>query len=284
MLLHRLAWLVLPVVMLGLVVDVPAADPPSGLPRGLQLEEQPKDAKPIKIVLIAGSNFFKAGEHEYIGGCAVLADLLRQTPGVFPVLALDWPKKAETFQDAQAVVFLFDGGDKHALLEGRSSGSSAKAGPGTRRAGPVSSGDRLSRKTWAIGHACWMRRRLGEGLFGAGPLDRRVQDFPDHPICRGVKPFKIDDGWLYKLRFVADKKGVTPLLRTGCRPRPATAEPGDESIVVLGVRSPRRRPLVHLHGAISTRVSPRKAIGASWSTASSGRLAWTSLPPDSRSS
>ena len=38
--------------------------------------------------------------------------------------------------------------------------------------------------------------------------------FPDHPVCRGVTPFPIDDGWLWKLRFVDGLKGVTPLLRT----------------------------------------------------------------------
>src|SRR5204862_7083288 len=71
-------------------------DVPPKLPKGFTLEEQPRDAKAVKIVLIAGSSVFKAGEHEYIGGCAVLMDLLRQTPGVAPVLAVDWPQKPET--------------------------------------------------------------------------------------------------------------------------------------------------------------------------------------------
>jgi len=38
--------------------------------------------------------------------------------------------------------------------------------------------------------------------------------FPDHPVFRGVGPFTIDDGWLWNIRFAADMKGVTPLLRT----------------------------------------------------------------------
>src|SRR5262245_30037098 len=86
------------------------ADPP--------IEQQPADAKAAKIVLIAGSNFLKQGEHEYVGGCGVLMDLLRQTPGVAPVLALDWPQKPETLVGAKAVVFFFDGGDKHGVLKG----------------------------------------------------------------------------------------------------------------------------------------------------------------------
>ncbi|MDW4633494.1 hypothetical protein NQ284_27715, partial [Escherichia coli] len=71
-----------------------------------------------KIVLIAGSNYFKPGEHEYIAGCAALADLLKQTPGVAPVLAIDWPTKPETLEGAKAVVMFFDGAKKHGLLAG----------------------------------------------------------------------------------------------------------------------------------------------------------------------
>src|SRR3954468_11829238 len=88
----------------------PKNDPP--------VEEAPTDPKAAKIVLVAGSNFFKAGEHEYLGGCAVLADLLRQNAGVAPVVALDWPQKPDTLTNAKAVVFFFDGGDKHGVLKG----------------------------------------------------------------------------------------------------------------------------------------------------------------------
>jgi hypothetical protein len=70
------------------------------------------------VVLIAGSSFYKSGEHEYVGGCSVLMGLLRQTSGVEPVLAINWPKKPETLKGAKAIVFFFDGGDKHAILKG----------------------------------------------------------------------------------------------------------------------------------------------------------------------
>ena len=63
------------------------AEPAARLPAGITLEQTCPDAGLTKVVLIAGSNFFKPGQHEYIGGCSVLMDLLRQTPGVAPVLA-----------------------------------------------------------------------------------------------------------------------------------------------------------------------------------------------------
>lgn len=36
--------------------------------------------------------------------------------------------------------------------------------------------------------------------------------FPAHPTTRGVKPFSVRDEWYYHMRFVADMKGVTPVL------------------------------------------------------------------------
>src|SRR5271163_686323 len=91
-------------VVLGIAVAAAAGGTgsPVKVPPGITPEEQPTGAGQVKIVLVAGSNFYKPGEHEYVAGCAVLMDLLRQTKGVFPVLAVDWPKKAETFAGARA--------------------------------------------------------------------------------------------------------------------------------------------------------------------------------------
>ena len=36
--------------------------------------------------------------------------------------------------------------------------------------------------------------------------------FPDHPVSRGLKPFKSHDEWYYHMRFAEDMKGVTPIL------------------------------------------------------------------------
>ena len=37
------------------------------LPPGFAVEEQPKDPKAAKVVLVAGSSYLKPGEHEYVG-------------------------------------------------------------------------------------------------------------------------------------------------------------------------------------------------------------------------
>jgi type 1 glutamine amidotransferase len=193
------------------VLPAPAAD--VQLPAGYKLEQQPADPNAAKVVLVGGSNYFKAGEHDYLAGVAVLADLLKQTPGVAPVIAADWPTKAETFAGAKAVVFFFDGGAKHGVLKGNRAAEVQKlvdAGAGLVQLHQVADypkdfGERA--RGWA------------GGSWEAGTGQRahwvhQFTKFPIHPVCRGVAPFTIDDGWLYKNRFVEGKAGVTPILRT----------------------------------------------------------------------
>ena len=48
---------------------------------------------------------------------------------------------------------------------------------------------------------------------------------------RGVTPFTIDDGYLFRLRFVPERKGITPLLRTVAPTKPVKLEDGSEDIV-----------------------------------------------------
>jgi type 1 glutamine amidotransferase len=194
--------------------DTTRANPP--------VEKLPTDSKLAKVILIAGSNAFKPGEHEYVGGCAVLMDLLAQNPGVAPVLAIDWPQKDETWNGVKAVVFFFDGGDKHTVLKGDRAARIQKladSGVGLVQFHkavdyPKDFGDRA--RGWA--GAAW-EKSVSERAHWV----HEFNSFPDHPICRGVSKFKIDDGWLWKLKFVPEGKGVTPLVRTWS-PK-ATAKP-----------------------------------------------------------
>lgn len=191
-----------------------AAPPNVMLPSGIVLEDVTA-AEPgaAKIVLIAGSNRVKPGEHDYLNGCIVLWKLLRQTPGVAPVLAVDWPEKPETLAGARAIVMLFDGGDKHALLKQDRLMQIQKLsdeGVGLVQLHqvadyPKAAGERV--------------RGLVGGAWEKGYSKRAhwvadFREFPDHPVFHGVVPFKVDDGWLTHLRFTPEKTGVTPLLRT----------------------------------------------------------------------
>ena len=62
-------------------------------------------------------------------GCALLMKLLRETPGVAPVMARDgWPKDPKTFENAKAVVFYMDGGGGHPIIQDHHLDTLEKAG------------------------------------------------------------------------------------------------------------------------------------------------------------
>jgi len=83
------------------------------------LEVDSTDSAANKIVILAGSFSKGNGEHEYFAGSVLLFNLLKQTPGVFPVLAAEgWPKNEKIFDNAKAIVFYMDGGGKQSILQG----------------------------------------------------------------------------------------------------------------------------------------------------------------------
>jgi len=220
------------------------ADPPAK--NNPPIELLPTDAKAPKVVLIAGSNYYKPGEHEYIAGCAVLMDLLKQN-GVAPVLAIDWPKKPETLAGAKAVVFYFDGAEKHqAIKEDRAakvqSLMDAKVGLVQLHQTadyPKDFGDKA--RGWAGG--AWEKGK-GQRAHWITEFDT----FPNHPVCSGVKTFKIDDGWLYQIQFVPEMKGVTPILRTW-NPKSVTKPTGGQDVVAWAYDRPEGGRSFTLTGA-----------------------------------
>ena len=196
------------------------------------IEEQPNDPKANKIVLIAGNGSpkLKTGEHEYLAGVAILAKLLKQTPGVAPVIVRDgWPKKPETLKGAKAVVLFLEGGDVHTALKAdrfEQLAKLAEQGVGIVSLHsaidyPKDFGERV--RGWS--GACWEK-----GYSQRAHWVAEFKTFPDHAICQGVTPFKIDDGWLFKLRFAEGMKGVTPLLKT--QPLKSTMKLTDADTVI----------------------------------------------------
>jgi type 1 glutamine amidotransferase len=198
--------------------------------------EEAAPAGGTKIVLIAGSNFYKPGEHDYIANCSTLCDLLKQSPGVHPVLAIDWPKKPETLAGAKAIVMFFDGAEKHHAIKGNRATELQKAidaGAGLVALHqtadyPKDFGDRA--RSWT--GAAWEK-----GMGQRAHWVHKFESFPDHPIFSGVAPFSIDDGWLWKLKFADGMKGVTPLLRT-VNPKSKDDPKADAAIVAWAYDRP----------------------------------------------
>ncbi|MFW6170512.1 MAG: ThuA domain-containing protein [Planctomycetota bacterium] len=64
--------------------------------------------------------------------------------------------------------------------------------------------------------------------------EAHFKSFPDHPVARGLKPFKCQDEWYYHMRFAEDMKGVTPILSAvppeSTRQRPFGAHSGNPHV------------------------------------------------------
>ncbi len=212
-----------------------AADDPYDQSK-VPVEVQPTDPNLAKIVLVAGRPSHGPGEHEFFAGCSVLMELLRETPGVFPVLARDgWPKHpAETFANARSVVFFMDGGGGHPVIKSDHMAQVQKL---------IDAGVGFVNLHYAVEYP----QREGKGVLGwlGGYYETGYSINPhwtadfrnlsDHPITRGVKPFSIRDEWYYNIRFTPTRRGVTPIL---------TATPPDETRKTPAAKEHPGRPEV----------------------------------------
>ena len=192
------------------------------------VEVEPSDPSLAKIVLLAGSFSKGGGEHEYFAGSALLAQFLRQTPGVAPVLVAEgWPRNERLLENAKSVVFYMDGGGKQPFLPPERLGlleKLAARGVGLVHLHQVIDYPKAqSERLLPILGGIWVPQASARGHW-----DGEFKDFVQHPITRGVTAFRENDGFLYKLRFVEDLKGITPLLRTS---PPGGTLKGSEDIV-----------------------------------------------------
>jgi len=178
------------------------------------LEVEPTDASLSKVVIIAGSFSKGKGEHEYFAGSALLLKMLKQTAGVAPVMAAEgWPKNERILEGAKTIVFYMDGGGKQSLVSPEKLQLIEKLA--SRGVGivhlhqiidyPKTHTDRILPLVGGV----WV-----PGMGARGHWDGVFENFVDHPVTRGVAPFKENDGFIYKLKFVEEMKGITPLLRT----------------------------------------------------------------------
>ncbi|HJZ60264.1 MAG TPA: ThuA domain-containing protein [Gemmataceae bacterium] len=176
--------------------------------------EPPADFQGKRILIVAGRQSHGPGDHEFFAGSAILMNLLKQTPGVFPIMARDgWPKNEKLFDTADCVVMYMDGGNNHPAIQkperialiqkqlDRGCGwvNIHYAVEYPAKVGPTVQG--------------WMGGYYETGFSFNPHWDADIRSLPEHPITRGVKPFTLNDEWYYNMRFVEEQKGVTPILQ-----------------------------------------------------------------------
>ena len=168
-----------------------------------------------KIVFIAGNPSHGPGEHEHRAGLLLFQKCLAGFPGVqIEVCSNGWPADPKMLQGAAAVVIYSDGGDGHPALQ---DGHLAELGTLMKQGVGLACIHYAVEPTPAKGQSEFL-----DWLGGCFEINRSVNpvwtaDFkslPEHPITRGVKPFKIKDEWYFNMRFPDGMKGVTPILVT----------------------------------------------------------------------
>lgn len=195
---------------------------------------------PKKLVLIAGKPSHGPGLHEFHAGCLLLQKCLAATPGLeVSVHPNHWVTDESVLETADAVVIYADGGNGHPVL----------AAPERREKIQklVDRGGSVMMMHYAVECANQtkdegqsgdvFRDWIGgtyETNFSCNPIwAADYEKYPDHPICRGLKPFKIKDEWYFSIRFRKEMTGVKSLL---------VATPSDET---------RDGPYVHPKGPYS---------------------------------
>jgi type 1 glutamine amidotransferase len=177
-----------------------------------QKSESTTAAAKKKVVFIAGKPSHGFADHEHNAGCLLLAKLLEKAMPNFEtkVYLSGWPDDPKVLDGADAVVMFSDGGGGHmAIPHLEQLDSLAKKGVGIaclHYAVEVPKGDAGNRfLDWIGGYF--------ESDWSVNPFwTPSFEKIPDHPVSRGVKPFKAEDEWYYHMRFRKDMEGVTPIL------------------------------------------------------------------------
>ncbi len=190
-----------------------------------------QESEKKKLVIVAGKPSHGPRLHEFNAGVQLLHQCLIGQANVESHFVLDgWPADESVFEEADAVVFYMDGGGRHELVQ--EDGRRLKlvdqwtrngVGIGCMHYGvevlPDQAGTEFKR--WMGGHY--------EHMFSCNPIwEPNFSRLPDHPITRGVKPFKIQDEWYFNMRFVSDLAGHEPADAEGMKFVPIlVASPSD---------------------------------------------------------
>jgi len=167
-----------------------------------------------KIVFLAGGPSHGAGHHEHRAGCLLLQACLDAVPGLrTEVHTNGWPADPEAaFAGVDAIVLYSDGGGGHPFLQ---DGRLAAVGALMRRGVGLALLHYAVEPTRERGQQQFLEWIGGafEQHWSVNPTwEADFRSLPDHPISRGVRPFRLRDEWYFHMRFRDGLQGVTPIL------------------------------------------------------------------------
>ncbi len=164
-----------------------------------------------KIVFLAGPDSHLPGAHEHKAGSELLSSALRQRQPSIETINVygGWPADESLFDEVAAVVMYCDGGDSHLIND------------------HLQTFNRLLDKGVGIValHYCVevpkgspAAQSMLTAIGGYFETDWSVNpewtanytELPNHPVTRGLLPFRLQDEWYFNMRFV--ERGITPIL------------------------------------------------------------------------
>ena len=177
--------------------------------RNIRIKKLPA---PKKVALISGTPSHGFGSHEHKAGCILLAEALNSSKlGIEATVYSDgWPDDDSVLDYADSIVIYCDGGTRHPFnskldrltkIQDRGTGLVCIHYGVEVPKGP--SGRAFLDWTGGYFETDWSVNPHWTGTF---------DNFPDHSIANGVKPFTVNDEWYYHMRFVEGMDGVTPIL------------------------------------------------------------------------
>lgn len=180
---------------------------------------------PKKVLMLGQTRDHPAGSHEYMPGLKVLAKCLEGTPGLELTVAKadePWPEGPAMIDGSDGVVLSLGQGAR--WIQNDRKRLEAVQGLAARRGGIVAI-------HWAIGakDAKYIdaHRKLIGGIHGGPDRKYKITEAeatlptPDHPVVRGLAPFRLRDEYYYRLKF-APEGTIVPILQVTLDGRPET--------------------------------------------------------------
>ncbi len=157
-----------------------------------------------KVVFLSGTPSHGRMAHEHRAGNMILAEALNRSGLDIETVVVPqygYPEDPKVLEDAATIVIFCTGHSGHMLKPHLEAFDEL-----------MSAGKGVVMIHWAT--------EAEKGMGGFCDLNWSVnphwtphfKDLPDHPICRGVEPFSVNDEWYYHMRFVEDDPGLTPIL------------------------------------------------------------------------
>ena len=204
-------------------------------------------AKPKKIVLIAGKKSHGPGVHEYVKSVKLLKVLLDNATNLAgaktEIHFNGWPKNPGTLDDADTIMTISDGqdGDKFSPVPWMTP-ERMKVMERQMRRGcgfltfhfSTFTPDRYGPQilAWGGGYFDWQNEAGDRQWYSAiKTLDTQVRVAVDHPIARGLKPFRLRDEFYYKIRFRPGDERLRPIMLV-----PALSDALEEQVVAWAVQ------------------------------------------------